>query len=499
MDKLEFKAAFTVDETGAVEGVAWPFGSPDRTGDTIIPEAFANAVGKRLPMLAGHSDPIGVWESVAVDGEGLKVKGRLLIDEVPEARTTRALVREGAVTGLSIGFLTKKSTRTKTGRTITDLDLVECSIVAVPANSGARVTNIKDISMGEPATETVEVKAADLQAANDNIAALTKRLEAAETKLARPGIVTGGNEQSPESKAFGDYLRSGNDAELKTLQVGSGTGGVLAPDDFSARVIEGVAEFSPIRNLASVISIGGPLLQIPVLDDEVTPAGRTEVAAAATSEPTFTQVDIKPFEMAVKTPVSQVLLEDSKIDLSGFLANHIARRFGQLEATWFVTGNGTSAAEGVLTSTAIVEEDAAAAAAIAADELIDLYYSIKSAYAANGSWLMNRKTMAAIRKLKDTDGTYLWQPAISASTPPSLLGRPVYEGVDMPDIAANASPVLFGDFAAGYTVADRIGFNLLVDNVTGAENGIVNYIARRRVGGKVTLGEALAKLTMAAS
>lgn len=497
MDRLEFKAAFTVDDSGAVEGIAWPFGSADRVGDTITPEAFASAVGKRIPMLSGHVDPIGVWDSINVDSEGLKVKGRLLIDDVPDARTTRALVQAGAVTGLSVGFLTKKATRTKTGRTITDLDLVEVSIVAVPAHAGARVTSVKDISMAENA----EITAADLQTANDNIAALTKRLEAAETKLARPAIIPANdNEPSTESKAFDGYLRGNVDAdEAKTLQYASGTGGVLAPDDFSATVIEKVAEFSPIRGLASVISIGGPLLQIPVLDEEVDPAARTEVAAATESEPTFTQVDIKPFEMAVKTPVSQVLLEDSKINLTQFLATHIARRMGQLEGTWLTTGNGTTVPEGFLTSTAVIEEEAAAAAAVAADDLIDLFYAVKSAYAANGSWLMNRKSMAAIRKLKDSDGSYLWQPSLQAGTPPLLLGRPVYESVDMPNIGAGTTPVAFGDFASGYTIADRIGLTVKLDDITGAENGIVKFIARRRVGGKVTLGEAIAKLKMAAA
>lgn len=342
---------------------------------------------------------------------------------------------------------------------------------------------------------------ADINAKTAPVSDITKRLEEIEKKLARPALhLKGDNDNQPsfEAKAFENYLRGTADVdEVKTLTIEApGTGGVIAPPDFSATVLEKVAEFSPIRTLANVIGIGGPLLQIPVLDDEVDPAERTETGTAATSEPTFSQVDIKPFEMAVTVPVSEVLIEDSKINLASFLTNHIARRFGQKEATWLVKGNGTTQAEGVMVPT--LTEVEAGVASVTSDVIIDLFYAIKSAYSANGSWLMNRKTMAAVRKLKDGDGTYLWQPSFQAGTTPLLLGRPVYEAVDMDDIGAGKSPIAFGDFNAGYTIADRIGFSMKIDDITGATQGIRKFIARRRVGGKATMTEALAKLTMPA-
>jgi len=249
-----------------------------------------------------------------------------------------------------------------------------------------------------------------------------------------------------------------------------------------------------VRSLAQTISMGGPLLQLPRLVDEVTVGEVTETAARPESEPTFDQIDLKAFEMAVTVPVTRILLEDAQIDLAAYLGNHIARRFGQKEAGWFVKGNGTSQAEGVLTSDDIAEVEAD----VAADDLIDLFYSIKTAYSANGSWLMNRKTMAAVRKLKDTDGSYIWQPSIAVGAPPTLLGRPVYEGVDMPDPTEGNTPIVFGDFATGYAIADRVGFEIVRDDYTGAANGIVKLHARRRVGGRVVMGEALTKLKVAA-
>lgn len=144
MDRLFLETKIAVDDAGAIEGLAWPFGTPDRVGDVIEKGAF---VGARtpLPMLFGHdpSDPVGVWTEAVEAADGLRLKGRLLVDEVARAREVRALVRSGAVGGLSIGFITKRSEPRKGGRTVKALELVECSLVAIPMHPGARVTSAK--------------------------------------------------------------------------------------------------------------------------------------------------------------------------------------------------------------------------------------------------------------------------------------------------------------------------------------------------------------------
>ena len=144
-DRVEFKATLAVDEAGMIAGTAWPFGSADRVGDVIQKGAFSGA-SVPLPMLAFHDPaaPVGVWTSVSEDAAGLQVKGRLLVDDIEAAREMRALVRSGAVTGLSIGFQTRKAAPRKGGgRTISALDLVEVSLVTVPSHPGARVTSAK--------------------------------------------------------------------------------------------------------------------------------------------------------------------------------------------------------------------------------------------------------------------------------------------------------------------------------------------------------------------
>ncbi|KFL30652.1 capsid protein [Devosia riboflavina] len=502
MEKLEIKAEVSIDDAGTITGIAWPFDRPDSVGDVIEKGAFA--LPPALPIVMEHdqSQVVGVWESAAETDAGLEVKGRLFVEGIGPARKARDLMQRKSITGLSIGFRADNFQRLPTGgRKFDALTVTEISLCRRPVHSGARITSVKsmeqDTHMENENTAETQV---ELKAANDNIAALTSRLDKLEAKANRP---VAANDNQPnaandntERKAFADFMRNGDATEVKSLGYGSpSTGGILAPEQVAASILEKVAEFSPVRTLAQTISMSGPLLQLPRLVDEVDPVPVAETAARTEDEPTFDQIDLKPFEMAIIVPVTRILLEDAQIDLTGYLSNHVARRFGQKEAAWFVNGNGTTQAEGVLTSDDIGEHEVEA---ITGDDLIDLFYSIKTAYSSNGAWMMNRKTMSVVRKLKDTDGSYIWERGIAGGQPPMLLGRPVYEAVDMPDITAEATPIVFGDFATGYAIADRTGFEIIRDDLTGAGNGIVKLHARRRVGGRVIMGEALAKLKIAA-
>lgn len=500
---LEVKAEVSIDDTGTVTGIAWPFGTPDSYGDLIEPTAFKFA--PEVPMIVEHEQRqvVGIWNSYDVTHKGLEVKGRLFVEGIAPAREARRRLVAGSMSGLSIGYqLHEHKARPEGGRVLTDLTITEISLCRRPVHPDARTIEVKSITEGNSMENELknepEVKA-DPVASPEEVKALKARMDKLEAKANRPLAANnnhpaGANDNS-EKKAFADFIRNGDASEVKALGYATpSTGGILAPEQVSTSILEKVAEFSPVRLLAQTISMSGPLLQLPRLVDEVTVGEVAETAARPESEASFDQIDLKPFEMAVIVPVTRILLEDAQIDLSGYLGNHIARRFGQKEAGWFVNGNGTTQAEGVLTSDAVQEIEAE----IVADDLIDLFYSIKTAYSANGSWLMNRKTMAAVRKLKDTDGAYLWERSIAAGQPALLLGRPVYEAVDMPDAVAGNTPIIFGDFANGYAVADRVGFEIVRDDVTGMANGIVKIAARRRVGGRVVMGEALTKLKVAA-
>lgn len=504
MDRIEIKADIGIDDAGTIIGIAWPFGSADQVGDVI--EKGAISVPSALPIVIEHdqSKVVGYWETAAETDAGLEVKGRLFVEGIGPAREARQMLRDRKVTGLSIGFKAEGFDPLPSGgRKFRAVTLTEISLCRRPVHPGARITSVKAITQGSQMDpETTETEADTvLKAANDNIAKLTARLDKIEAKANRPAIVAANDNQPAaandnERKAFTDFIRSGSTEEVKSLGYASpSTGGILAPEQVATTILEKVAEFSPVRTLAQTISMSGPLLQLPRLVDEVEPVPVAETAARTEDEPTFEQIDLKPYEMAIIVPVTRILLEDAQIDLTTYLGNHVARRFGQKEAAWFVNGNGTTQAEGVLTSAAIAETEIED---ITADDLIDLFYSIKTAYSSNGAWLMNRQTMAKVRKLKDGDGAYIWERAIAGGQPAQLLGRPVYEAVDMPNPVAGATPIVFGDFAAGYAIADRIGFEIIRDDLTGAGNGIVKLHARRRVGGRVIMGEALTKLSLAA-
>ncbi|OCJ42732.1 phage major capsid protein [Agrobacterium tumefaciens] len=503
--KLEIKAEVSIDDAGTVTGIAWPFGKPDTYGDLIEPTAFKFA--PEVPMIMEHDQRqvVGIWNNHEVTDKGLEVKGRLFVEGVTPAKEARRHLVAGSMSGLSIGYqLHEHKARPEGGRVLTDLTITEISLCRRPVHPDARTTEVKSITEGNSMeneavnNQPVVEQKSDPVASPEEVKALKARIDALEAKSNRVRASNNnhpaGQNDNSEKKAFADFIRNGDASEVKSLGYATpSTGGILAPEAVSTSILEKVAEFSPVRGLAQTISMSGPLLQLPRLVDEVTVGEVTETAARPESEPTFDQIDLKPFEMAVIVPVTRILLEDAQIDLSSYLGNHIARRFGQKEAGWFVNGNGTTQAEGVLKSADVQEVEGE----IAADDLIDLFYSVKTAYSANGTWLMNRKTMAAVRKLKDTDGSYLWQPSIAAGLTPTLLGRPIYEAVDMPDVAADATPIVFGDFATGYAIADRVGFEIIRDDITGAGNGIVKLHARRRVGGRVVMGEALTKLKVA--
>jgi len=499
--KLEVKAELAIDETGTVTGLAWPFGAPDSVGDTIEKGAFSFPA--TLPMVLEHDQRtvVGIWEGYAETEAGLEVKGRLFLDGIAPARAAHAELRKGRITGLSLGFKGNGFTpRLAGGRAFNDITVTEISLCRHPVHPGARITAVKanppeGTSMDPATTETTDdATKLELKAANDNLVKLTARLDKLEAKGNRP-VPANDNDAltSEQHTAFLTYLRTGRD-ETKALTTTSGSA-IVAPEDVQTTILEKIAEQSPVRRLATAIRMGGPLLQIPRLVDEVDVGTVTETGTRPEDEPSFEQIDLKPFEMSVIVPVSRIMLEDSAIDLSGYINGHLARRYGQKENTWFINGNGTTQPEGVLTSTEVLTNEVTADE-LSVDDLIDTFYGIKSGYSQNGAWLMNRQTMATVRKLRDGDGNLIWQSGLSAGQPSLLLGRPVFEAPDMPNVAAEATPIIFGDFATGYLIGDRVDFEFDTDDKTGWGTGIVKLLSRRRLGGRVVLGEALVKLQL---
>lgn len=523
MDKLEIKASFTVDDAGTITGNAWPFGSPDSVGDVI--EKGAITAPATLPMLFAHdqSQVVGVWDSITETDDGLQVKGRLLVEDVERAREVRAMIRSKAVTGLSIGFVTKQAKPRSRGRTITALSLHEISVVAVPCHPGAQITSIKaadgtataekENSMepemkNEPAANAepvVEQKALDAMKAEMNA-----RLDKIEAKANRPVAATvdhpNGENDNLESKAFVEFMRRGvermDQKAAATLTVATdASAGYLAPTDFGSEILKKLVEFSPIRSYARVISISAPEIKYPRKLTGVAATWVDETEDRTQSDQTYEQATFTPYELATFVDVSNQLLEDNAYNLEGELMADFAEAFGVAEGAAFVNGNGTGKPKGLLAAnTGIKEMKTGAAANLGTDPaatIIAMFHGLQSAFAQNGIWLMNRKTLGELRTLKDGNGRFIMVEPITAGMPLTLLGRPVIEAVDMPDIAANAVPIMFGDLS-GYRIVDRIGLSVLRDPYSIATKGQVRFHARRRVGGDVSHPDRFLKLKVAA-
>jgi HK97 family phage major capsid protein len=332
---------------------------------------------------------------------------------------------------------------------------------------------------------------------------LVERLDKIEAKLNRPAGGEKKDEPSTERKAFGTYLRLGNAApadELKTLTVSSDPqGGYLAPTELSTEFIRNLVEFSPVRTLASVRATASPSVTYPKRTGITNAKWKGETQASEASEPAFGQLEIPIREVNTHVDVSNQLLADSAGQAEAEVQLALAEDFGQKEGLAFVSGNGVLEPTGLLTDAGLAFTANGHATNLSSDALITLMYALPAAYRQRGTWLMAGTTLATIRKMKDGQGNYLWQPAYSADTPETILGRPVVEAVDMPAVAADAFPVLFGDFATGYRIVDRVALSILVNPYIRATEGVTRIHATRRVGAGVVQPNALRKLKMAVS
>ncbi len=515
-ERLEIKAALTVDDAGTITGIAWPFGSPDRVGDVIEKGAFASP--EILPMLFAHDQAqvIGVWDEISETPDGLTVKGRLLVDDVERAREVRAMIRTKAVSGLSIGFRTKAAKPRQRGRTITALDLHEISVVAVPSHPGAQITSIKAADGTAPHEENHLENEAEIETKNDPVVSpeelksLKADIATIKAKLNRPAAANNNHaaadNDNSERKAFVSYLRRGVERiapeEVKALTVSTdANGGFLAPEEFGSELIKLLNEYSPVRSYARVVSISAPEIKYPrrVTGTAATWVGETDDRTE--SGMTFEQVTLTPFELATFTDVSNQLLEDNAYGLEGELLADYAESFGKTEGLAFVKGTGTGQPKGIMTASGIKEVKTGVAdafpAANPADVLIGMYHGIATTHANSGVWLMNRQTLGTIRQWKDGNGRYLVLDPITAGGASTLLGRPIVEMPDMDDIGAGKFPILFGDLS-GYRIIDRVGLSTLRDPYTLAGKGQVRFHARKRVGADVTHPDRFIKLKVAA-
>jgi HK97 family phage major capsid protein len=318
--------------------------------------------------------------------------------------------------------------------------------------------------------------------------------------------------------AFHAYVRHGEAAGLKRLEekalsAGSGAdGGFLVPEETEREIGRRLAQVSVIRAIAGNRQVSGTIYRKPFMIAGAAAGWVGETASRPeTASPTLAELAFPTMELYAMPAATQTLLDDSAVDIDEWIAGEIDTVFAEQEGAAFVAGDGTNKPKGFLAYPTVAESAwvwgqigyvaTGAAGAFAtsepADALVDLVYALKAGYRQNGTFVMNRRTQAEVRKLKDDSGNYLWSPGLAAGQPATLLGYPVMTDDNMPDIAANSLSIAFGDFRRGYLVVDRTGVRLLRDPYS-AKPYVLFYVTKR-VGGGVADFDAIKLLKFAAS
>jgi HK97 family phage major capsid protein len=302
------------------------------------------------------------------------------------------------------------------------------------------------------------------------------------------------------TKAFWKHMRNRGDYEVRNaLTVGTDSeGGYLVPDEFERTLIEALEEENIMRQLAKVITTSSGDKKIPVVASKGTAAWVDEEGAIPEDDDTFGQVSIGAYKVATMIKVSEELLNDSIFNLESYIAREFARRIGAKEEEAFLAGGGSGKPTGIFTDDYGGEIGATTSTAnIKMDEIFDLFYSLKSPYRKRATFITNDATVKEIRKLKDGQGQYLWQPSVKAGEPDTLLNRPVRTSAYVPTIESGAKVIAFGDFGY-YWIADRQGRAFQRLSELYAATGQVGFRATQRVDGKLILREAVKILQMKA-
>ncbi|WP_425071045.1 phage major capsid protein [Sagittula sp. S175] len=320
----------------------------------------------------------------------------------------------------------------------------------------------------------------------------------------RPALSTRTEVEAPHQKAFDAYLRTGDDDALRGIEIEgkamstavNADGGYLVDPETSANIKSKLESLVSIRAISNVVNVEASSFDV-LIDRNDTGAGwaAETTTAAETATPTIERISIPLYELNAMPKVSQRLLDDSAFDVEAWLAARIADKFIRAEASAFINGDGVDKPTGILTNTIVANDvwnwgslgyvaSGSAADIGNGDALIDLVYALDARYRPTATFVMNSKTAGALRKLKDADGRHLWADGLAAAEPARLLGQRVLISEDMPDIAAGEHPIAFGDFGAGYTIAERPDIRVLRDPFSAKPH--VLFYASKRVGGGVS-------------
>lgn len=337
---------------------------------------------------------------------------------------------------------------------------------------------------------------------------------------ARPALSTAVEQDLSHKKALSAYLRTGDDDALRGLSLEgkamstavSADGGFLVNPQMAETIQSMLSSTASLRALANVVQVDATTYDVIVDNTDVGSGWQTELSAVAeTASPNINRISIKLNDLSAMPKASQRLLDDAAFDVESWLSQKIANRFIRAEAAAFINGTGVDQPKGILLPAKVANASwswgnlgyvpTGAASDFAGtnplDCLVTLVYALAADYRANATFVMNSKTAGAVRKFKDTVGRFLWTDSVTAGQPATLMGYRVLVSEDMPDVAANAYPIAFGDFGTGYTIAERPDLRILRDPFSAKPN--VLFYASKRVGGDITDFAAIKLLKVAVS
>lgn len=319
-----------------------------------------------------------------------------------------------------------------------------------------------------------------------------------------PGRVLGeekkGRASAEYDREFWNAMRKKNYYDFhNSLSIGEdGKGGYLVPDEFEKKLIEGLEEESFFRSLATIIRTSSGDRKIPVVTGKGEAAWIDEGGEYPESDDSFGQTSISAYKLATMIKVSDELLNDSVFDIQGYITREFARRISTKEEEAFFVGDGTGKPTGIFDSKGGAEVGVnATSVSITFDDVMDLFYSLKAPYRRKAKWLLNDSTVKSLRKLKDGNGNYIWQPSVTVGVPDMILNRPYYTSTFVPELAAGKTPMAFGDYSY-YWIADREGRSMKRLNELYARTGQVGFLASQRVDGRLILSEAVKVMTVKA-
>jgi HK97 family phage major capsid protein len=346
---------------------------------------------------------------------------------------------------------------------------------------------------------------------------ITERLHKQEERLTmldrksiatrRPALESAAETDAPHKTAFGAYVRTGDDDGLRGLTLEgkalntavAGDGGYLVDPQTSEMIRSVLKSTASLRQIASVVNVEATSFDVLIDHTDVGSGWATETGSVSeTDTPSIERITIPLHELSALPKASQRLLDDSAFDIEAWLGGRIADRFARAEAEAFIVGDGVDKPTGFLTRPLVANDSwnwgalgyvatgvsGGFDSAQPADAIVDLVYALGAQYRANATFVMNSKTAGTVRKIKDADGRFLWSDGLAAGEPARLLGYPVLIAEDMPDIGSDAAAIAFGDFAAGYTIAERPDLRILRDPFSAKPH--VLFYATKRVGGDVS-------------